>query len=455
VAPARVIRKLFGPPPGLAAHRDLTLELAQRAFRSSRTGILTTTASAIFFAVMSPLWVDEFWRPGLWLLLSLLAVGLRIVLDRACDRQGIDAATAPMWINRLTLVIFLSSLITAAIVPFLWSDQVLVQFALLLVMAVHAMLGAMNHTAVPKVVAAHLLAVALMVSLFLLAQGEQLFGVLGVAAAGFTLVCYVFAIISRRLMIEAISQRLDAEAARDDAVAASLAKSRFLATMSHELRTPLNAIIGFAGVLHRDLDRERPQHAAYATQIERAGSHLLRLINDILDMSKIEAGRMEIHPEWIPIEEILADCKAVLRQESHQAEIEYRTGDAPARLWADLRATLHILINLLSNAVKFTPKDGKVICTISGDHQGGVTFTITDTGIGMAEADLSTALEPFGQIDSGYNRRFQGTGLGLPIVKALTELHGGRFAITSTPGRGTEVVVWLPPKPAAADTPGA
>ena len=247
--------------------------------------------------------------------------------------------------------------------------------------------------------------------------------------------------------------------ARDAAEAANVAKSRFLATMSHELRTPLNAILGFSELIANESfgPAGSPQYVEYARIIQESGSHLLSLIGDVLDLSKIEAGKMELKRETNDVEELLRESvrlAGATRGGSAQGprpEIKIAS-DVPA-LVADRRATIQMIVNLVSNAVKFTPAEGSVTVEAGRDADGSLYISVMDTGIGIAQADIPKALAPFSQIDDGRARQQGGTGLGLPIVKSLIELHGGTFVLEGEPGKGTRATLRFPPtavRPAAA-----
>ena len=241
---------------------------------------------------------------------------------------------------------------------------------------------------------------------------------------------------------------VDLRRAKDEAELASRSKTEFLANMSHELRTPLNAIIGFSDVLAGQIfgtlgDR---RYADYARDIRESGLHLLNLINDVLDVSKVEFGKVELVEEEFEVASVVESCLRLMRERAHVAEIKLAIDlaqDLPV-LRADRRRIKQILLNLLSNAVKFTPPGGRV--TVGArDEEGWLRLSVSDTGIGIAEKDLETALRPFGQIDSRLARKYQGTGLGLPLTKAMVELHGGRLELESAPGVGTTAQVLLPP----------
>ena len=253
------------------------------------------------------------------------------------------------------------------------------------------------------------------------------------------------------------------EEARTAAERANLAKSRFLATMSHELRTPLKAIIGFSEMLREEgaLKIDAKQRHDYAKLINESGHHLLSVVNGILDMSKIESGNFEIMPEPVATERVIAECCELLTLRARQAGIDVAVElpDELPRIVADRRALLQIMLNLLSNAVKFTNRGGKVTVTATAEsgHDAGhesspaggeeaahLVITVEDTGVGIGAEDLPRVGEPFFQARSSYDRRHDGTGLGVSIVKGLLALHGGWMEIESRVGEGTRVVVHLP-----------
>ncbi len=244
--------------------------------------------------------------------------------------------------------------------------------------------------------------------------------------------------------------RRQTAAALDAAERAGRAKSEFLALVSHELRTPLNSILGFSELVRdqavRGADPERMSE--YAADIHASGSHLLTLINDILDLSKIEVGQMEIHSEWVDPAAITRAVVELMREQATRKNltIECRLDPSIGPLRADPRRFRQMLMNLLSNAVKFTDPPGTV--TIEGrvTPEGGLTIAVVDTGIGMRSQDVARALEPFGQIDSPITRSQQGTGLGLPLVSQMARLHGGRLSMDSSPGVGTRATLWFPPE---------
>jgi signal transduction histidine kinase len=238
--------------------------------------------------------------------------------------------------------------------------------------------------------------------------------------------------------------------ARDEAEYANRAKSQFLAVMSHELRTPLNAIIGFSEMMQSELygPLGDARYRQYAQDIHNSGDHLLSIINDILDLSKIEAGQSELNEEEVDLAQIVASIRRIMQERAAAAGIAFvcDSGEGLPWLLADRRALKQILLNLLSNAVKFTPKGGRVELRMATDPDRTLRITVSDTGIGIDAEDIPRAMAAFGQVDDSWSRKYEGAGLGLPISRALTQLHGGTLELSSSPGAGTTVTVRLPPE---------
>jgi signal transduction histidine kinase len=223
------------------------------------------------------------------------------------------------------------------------------------------------------------------------------------------------------------------------------AKSAFLANMSHELRTPLNAVLGFSELIERQMigPLGDARYVAYAADIHKAGAHLLTIINDILDLARVESGRFELHEDSFVLQPLITECLRMVRPSAAHLSLEAETPEGLA-LHADSRALRQVLLNLLSNAIKFTRADGRVRVVSRLRPDGALEIAVSDTGIGIAEADLPHVTEAFVQVESAYARKHAGSGLGLAISKALVELHGGTLSLASRLGEGTTVTVTLP-----------
>jgi two-component system cell cycle sensor histidine kinase PleC len=250
------------------------------------------------------------------------------------------------------------------------------------------------------------------------------------------------------LIAELEEQKAISDEARSQSEAASIAKSRFLATMSHELRTPLNAILGFSEVMTGQImgPMGNKTYLEYAGNIHQSGRHLLNLINEVLDLSRIEAGRYELHEEPVRLGDIIEDCHRLLKLKAEAKGLQIVESVQPdlPQLWADQRAVRQICLNLLSNAVKFTPRGGTVTMVARAGPAGGQILAVRDTGPGIPAEEIPKVLQAFGQGSLAHETAEGGTGLGLPIVKSLVELHGGRFELASQLRRGTEATAHFP-----------
>ncbi|MCC7260065.1 MAG: HAMP domain-containing histidine kinase, partial [Alphaproteobacteria bacterium] len=254
-------------------------------------------------------------------------------------------------------------------------------------------------------------------------------------------------------MLEQIHDRDSALVkSKEAAETASKAKSHFLANINHELRTPLNAIIGFSEIIKNEMlgKLENPKYSSYAKDIYTAGTHLLQLINDILDYSKLESGQIDLSLDTVDLNRTLKTVVRLTMPQAteHRIEILREVAEDPLTIVTDERKLRQVLLNILSNAVKFNPDGGKVTVRAWRDRgRSAVIIEVVDTGIGIAPEDMDTAMAHFGQVESGFNRHYEGTGLGLPLSKKYVQAMGGVFELQSAAGLGTTVTITLPLQP--------
>ncbi|MDT3687295.1 MAG: HAMP domain-containing sensor histidine kinase [Pseudorhodoplanes sp.] len=333
-------------------------------------------------------------------------------------------------------------------------------FVMLLVVAVSSMLA----WSLPIAVFASTVPVTAAVAINFATKGDlnnYILAVMAITAEGyFLLLAYrlyssALATLQARaekdLLIGELEQaKAISDEARSRAEAANISKSRFLAQMSHELRTPLNAILGFSEVMKSEIfgPHSVPSYKEYSNDIHTSGQHLLGLINEILDLSRIEAGRYELNEEAVPLALVVEDCHHLMKLRAKNRNItihELFEQDLP-RVWADERAIRQICLNLLSNAIKFTPQGGEIWIKVGWTASGGQYFSVKDTGPGIPEDEIPVVLASFGQGSNAIKSAEQGAGLGLPIAKSLVDLHGGTFTLKSKLRVGTEVIIALPPE---------
>ncbi len=333
-------------------------------------------------------------------------------------------------------------------------------FVVLLVVAISSMLGSSLPIAVFATTAPLTIAMAVGYLLLGTVHGYVLAGLALTALAYFGLLANRLyqsnlATLEARAETDALIGELEQAKAKSDearrhAEAANIAKSRFLAQMSHELRTPLNAILGFSEVMKNELFGAHvvPAYKEYSDDIHNSGVHLLGLINEILDLSRIEAGRYELNEEAVSLVQVAEECHHLLKLRAANRNIVIHNLFEPdmPRLWADERAARQICLNLLSNAIKFTPQGGEIWLKVGWTAAGGQYLSVKDTGPGIPESEIPIVLDTFGQGSNAIKSAEQGAGLGLPIVKSLIELHGGTFTLKSRLREGTEVIITFPPE---------
>ncbi len=333
-------------------------------------------------------------------------------------------------------------------------------FVMLMVVAVSSMLA----YSLPMAAIAATFPVTAAIALDFMFKGglrNYILAVMAIAAQGyFSVLAYrlystTLATLQARAEKDALIGELEqakaiSDEARRRAEAANISKSRFLAQMSHELRTPLNAILGFSEVMKTEVFGEHaiPAYKEYSGDIHNSGVHLLGLINEILDLSRIEAGRYELNEESVSLVGIVEDCHHLLKLRASNRGITIHDvfeSDLP-RLWADERAIRQVCLNLLSNSIKFTPQGGDIWLKVGWTASGGQYLSCKDSGAGIPEEEIPIVLASFGQGSNSIKSAEQGAGLGLPIAKSLIDLHGGTFLLKSKLRIGTEVIVTFPPE---------
>jgi len=441
---------------------EFEYELLMMFVKNELSAAVTTPLLAIIVAMGA-----MFWAPPrellLWLCAVFVAKGILIAICRQFAKAPREDTATPSWRAKITAAEFLYG-VTWASVAFISPDTQgeaahTFIFASLLVVISMRMLFA--STMMPIVYAGTLpMTIAIVVRFALL--DNPFYWAMAAMAVGVHIYFIwlmngfnstVMAMLEYRAEKDALIAELEqsksiSDDARLRAEEANLAKSRFLATMSHELRTPLNAILGFSEIMRAEIlgPHANPTYKEYANDIHQSGQHLLTLINEILDISRIEAGRYELHEAPIALAEVVEDCHRLmrLRAENKGLKIVEAFEEGMPQLWADERAIRQICLNLLSNAIKFTPSGGTITLTIGRTPLGGQYLSVKDTGPGIPEAEIPRVLRSFGQGGGGPPTAEGGTGLGLPITKGLAELHEGTFELKSKLRYGTEVIITLP-----------
>ncbi|WP_430910379.1 sensor histidine kinase [Methylobacterium sp. sgz302541] len=413
---------------------------------------------AVAMAAAAVVWVPPVFA-ATWALCVFVAISINTALSRRFLRIPAEEISHPAWRRRFALGEGVQSLCWSTMIGLaLTEGRVFALFGLVSAAAVSTMLAA----TVPTAAVAGLVPLCVATIVFL-APSQEMNAVMLVTIA---LASQIFFLgLSRRLYtstVGALQSRAEKDAifgeleqakansdeARRRAEEANLAKSRFLATMSHELRTPLNAILGFSEVMKNEVfgPHQAPSYKEYSNDIHDSGMHLLNLINEILDLSRIEAGRYELNEEATQLAYIVDECRHMigLRARSKGQIFHDFIDDSLPRIWADERAIRQIVLNLLSNAVKFTPPGGEITIKVGWTSSGGQYVAVKDSGPGIPEEELGTVMSSFGRGSLAIKTAEQGSGLGLPIVKGLVDLHGGTFQLKSKPREGTEVIVMLP-----------
>ena len=444
--------------------RTFDLELLRLFARNQRVVVTVQAGVVCAWAAALPVWLS----PTVvipWLALAAIGLGTSFLLARSFDRADPHAIVTERWRNRFVLSELIQSAVwaTFAVLFGPWSvpeAHAAIPLMLLTVSAMMALLCA----SLPAAFYAGMVPLTFVVAALVLVEYRpERMSEAAVIAFG-QVFCFI---VAHRLyavqlaglaakaerdtsIIELEQARLNSDEARRRAEEANLAKSRFLATMSHELRTPLNAILGFSEVMKGELfgPHSVPVYKEYSNDVHSSGQHLLTLINEILDLSRVEAGRYDLHEEPVSLAGIVEECRHLMALRASKREI--RLGEMIERnlprVWVDERAMRQVVLNLLSNAIKFTPQGGGVTIKVGWTAERGQYVSIRDTGPGIPEAEIPVVMSSFGRGTLAQKNAEEGSGLGLPIVKGLVEMHGGTFTLKSKVREGTEVIVVLPPE---------
>ncbi len=419
---------------------------------------------ALILALSSLMWIPA-GRVVVWLTGVLLAQGVLLIYCRWLVKLPEQEVKITSWGRKLTLAEFLIGISWAGLIGLLWlpgdlANHIYVLALVVIIVSVRAMLA--THSL--PIVYAGTLPLIFTLALMFAAHGGMLHWSLAVVIVSTGLFYIILAhkvhntalnMIMFRAEKDALISELEEAKAKSDearryAEDANLAKSRFLATMSHELRTPLNAIMGFADVMQSEMLGKHAVSAykEYSADIHESGEHLLKLINEILDLSRIEAGRYSLDEQAVSLSQTGAECMRLIQLRAKKRGVELLQQFEPGLplLRADEKALRQIWLNLLSNAVKFTPTGGRILVSTRRELDGGVSLVVRDTGPGIASDEVEQILSPFGQGSIARQRAEDGAGLGLPIVKGLAELHGARLGIRSRMRLGTEVAITFPPE---------
>jgi two-component system cell cycle sensor histidine kinase PleC len=456
----RDVRERLTSSIGLERAFDYELVRLFAQYRTSASGPLFGLALAI--AAVAAIWIP-FQSTALWFILVVTGMALMLTLAQRFLREDPESVSLQAWRRRFILGELLQGASWALIIQVLVATQAVgARSFLLFVMVMLAALTAMLSATIPVAVYAGLVPLTLaMLSLAISSPGMDMIMLVAMAASA----QFFFLFLANRLYSSAVATlqsraekdaifaeleeaKANSDEARRRAEEANLAKSRFLATMSHELRTPLNAILGFSEVMKNEVfgPHASPSYREYAGDIHGSGQHLLTLINEILDLSRIEAGRYELSEEAVALPYVVEDCRHMLNLRAKAKNQTLREFSDPTlpRLWADERALRQIVLNILSNAVKFTPPGGEITVKVGWTSSGGQYLSVKDNGPGIPDEEIPIVMSSFGRGSVAIKTAEQGSGLGLPIVKGLVDLHGGGFQLKSKPREGTEVIVTFP-----------
>lgn len=442
-----------------AFDHELVRQYAETRLSASFVVMLLVVATGVLFG----LWMDPL-TAGAW---TVGILCIHAVVIRNCSRflhEPASPTNTRSWRRRFVALDLLYGLAWTAILVhptgLSMVPSTLLMFLMLTVVAVSSMLAASLPLAALAATVPVTCAIAAKFALGGTFENYVLAALTIAAEVYFALLAHrlhstTLATLEARAEKDALIGELEqakaiSDEARHRAEAANVAKSRFLAQMSHELRTPLNAILGFSEVMKSEIFGAHavPAYKDYSADIHNSGVHLLNLINEILDLSRIEAGRYELNEEAISLVHVVTDCHHLLklRASSRGITIHEVFEQGMPRLWGDERAVRQVVLNLLSNSIKFTPQGGEIWLKVGWTASGGQYLSVKDTGSGIPEEEIPIVLASFGQGSNSIKSAEQGAGLGLPIAKSLIDMHGGTFTLKSKLRIGTEVVVTFPPE---------
>ncbi len=438
---------------------ELLRQFAQNRLSASPVILLLVATVGFLSSIWTGATVAATWIAGVLVIHLVMIVKCRQFLS-----ETTATARIPLWRVRFVLLdLFFGLAWTFNLIYPLGTDEsagTFRLFVMLLVVAVSSMVA----SSLPIAVFAATVPVTAAIALDFALKGnlqDYVLATMALAAEGyFALLAYrlystMLATLHARAEKDALIAELEqAKAISDDArrraESANIAKSSFLAQMSHELRTPLNAILGFSEVMKDEIFGRHgvAAYKGYSNDIHTSGVHLLGLINEILDLSRIEAGRYELNEEPISLSLVVDDCHHLLQLRAKNRGLTIHQMFEPdlPRLWADERAIRQICLNLLSNAIKFTPQSGEIWLKVGWTASGGQYMSVRDTGPGIPDEEIPVVLSSFGQGSNAIKSAEQGAGLGLPIAKSLVDLHGGTFTLKSKLRVGTELIVTFPPE---------
>jgi two-component system, cell cycle sensor histidine kinase PleC len=448
-----------------SGHRTFDVELLQLFARGRRASILSLTGCSLSATAVAIAWVP-LQSLLIWLAVQFASLLLSFALATrfiGLDQAGINVAR---WRRMFIMGEVIQGIVWGLFVALMsTTNEPTARTFMLIMLFLIAAINATITASIPIVVYAGLAPMTVAIVTFL--RPNSLIDPTTPLVALACSALLAFAILAKNLYNRALDTlsfqsekdeliaeleqaKINSDLARRRAEEANLAKSRFLATMSHELRTPLNAILGFSEVMKAELfgTHAVAAYKEYSNDIHSSGQHLLTLINEILDLSRVEAGRFELKEEPVSIAYVLEDCRHLLSLRAKKREILIQESLEPflPRLWADERAVRQVALNLLSNAIKFTPPGGNITIKVGWTSAGGQYFSVKDTGHGIPNEEIPVVMSSFGRGTLAQKNAEEGSGLGLPIVKGLVELHGGTFTLKSKVREGTEVIVVFPPE---------